>query len=51
MLQAAGAVEIRRNKHVIYELANGKRLVVAATPSDRRSTLNTISNLKRLCAQ
>ena len=48
MLKDAGAVCVRRNKHLVFKLANGKTLTMAKTPSDRRAILNTISDLKRL---
>jgi hypothetical protein len=47
-MKEAGATLIRNKNHLVYELSNGKRLVMAKTPSDHRSTLNTITNLKKL---
>jgi hypothetical protein len=47
MIEACGAQLIRQNKHLVYRLPNGKRLVMSKTPSDQRSILNTISDLKR----
>jgi len=48
MLDQAGAVVERQNKHIVYKLANGRKLTLSKTPSDHRAILNTISDLKRL---
>lgn len=47
MLAAADATLIRQGKHNVYSLGNGGRFVMAKTPSDYRSTLNDISELRR----
>ena len=47
LLSECGAVFKRGRKHEVYELPNGKNFVRAATPSDRRSDLNNLSDLKR----
>jgi hypothetical protein len=51
MLESAGALIIRRKKHIVYQLANGKKLVLPNTGSDHRGVLNAICELKRLCAK
>ena len=35
-LNRAGAVLVRQRTHLVFRLANGRKLVMAATPSDRR---------------
>ncbi len=46
-LAAAGATLKRSKKHLVYELPNGKNVVVAATPSDVRAELNMVRDVKR----
>lgn len=45
-LRECGAVLKRSKKHLVYELPNGKKFTTAATPSDKRSDLNGISDLR-----
>jgi len=47
-LKEAGAVILRKKKHIVYQLRDGKKFVCAATPSDNRAVLNQIAQLKRL---
>lgn len=47
LLRQSGAELVRRRKHLVYRLPNGKNVVVASTPGDRRAVLNTIRDLKR----
>ena len=35
-LNRVGAVLVRQRTHLVFRLANGRKLVMAATPSDRR---------------
>lgn len=46
LLESCGAVLKRRRKHEVYELPNGQNFVRASTPSDRRSDLNNLTDLK-----
>lgn len=47
VLEKAGAVLKRRNKHAVYELPNGNKVTVSATPSDHRAELNAIADVRR----
>lgn len=47
LLKDSGAIEERRNKHVVYKLPNGRKHTVSCSPSDRRAVLNNISDLKK----
>lgn len=46
LLESCGAVLKRQRKHEVYELPNGKNFVRAKTPSDTKSDLNNLSDLK-----
>lgn len=46
-LADVGAVLKRDKKHHVYELPNGNKVTVAATPGDNRSELNAIADVKR----
>jgi hypothetical protein len=39
----------RQRKHKVYKNPDGKTFVMASTPSDRRSSRNALSTLKRIC--
>jgi hypothetical protein len=47
LLKESGAVEERRNRHVVYKLPNGRKHTVSCSPSDRRAVLNNLSDLKK----
>ena len=47
-LKRAGAVLVRRKNHQVWRLPNGRRYVMAQTPSDRRAGRNQAAVLKRL---
>jgi hypothetical protein len=47
-LKRAGAVLVRRKNHQVWRLPNGRRYVIAQTPSDRRAGRNQAAVLKRL---
>ncbi len=49
-MEEAGAVMVRDKNHLRFRLANGKMLTMAKTPSDHRSLLNAVSQLRRLMA-
>jgi hypothetical protein len=48
LLAEHGAVLVRQGKHMVYKLPNNKVFVKAKTPSDRRSELNQLSDLRKL---
>lgn len=50
IIAAAGGEQVRRRKHRIYRFADGRVFVRSSTSSDYRSSLNTLSDLKRLLA-
>lgn len=47
LLEDSGAVAVRNNKHTVYRLPGGKMHTSSKTPSDWRSVLNNLSQLKR----
>ena len=47
-LQRLGAVLIRTKKHDVWRLPDGRRFVVAQSPSDARSEANTLADLRRV---
>ena len=47
-LDDAGAVFVRRSKHLIFRLPNGRNFVVAVTPSDHRAERQQLTQLRRL---
>jgi hypothetical protein len=47
MLNEHGAVLIRQNKHLVYRLPNGRVFTRVKTPSDHRTPLNELSDLRR----
>lgn len=46
LLESVGAFLVRKRKHEIWRLPNGKNHVVACTSSDKRSGHNSFSDLK-----
>lgn len=50
LITSAGGAQVRQRKHRVYRFADGRVFVRSSTPSDRRASLNTISNLKRFLA-
>ncbi len=50
IIAAAGGEQVRKRKHRIYRFADGRVFVRSSTSSDHRSSLNTISDLKRFLA-
>ncbi len=50
IIAAAGGEQVRRRKHRIYRFSDGRVFVRSSTSSDYRSSLNTISDLKRFLA-
>jgi hypothetical protein len=47
LLEQAGATLLRTRKHQVLVLRNGKKVVLPKTPSDHRSSLNAIGDLRR----
>lgn len=47
LLKQAGATFVRRSKHYIFALPNGKKLTVAGTPSDRNAYKNKIRDIQK----
>jgi hypothetical protein len=47
LLAEAGAVLVRQNKHLVYRLPNGNMFTRNKTPSDHRTPLNELSDLRR----
>ena len=47
-LHTVGARLKRQKKHLVYELPNGKNVVVSKTPSDRRSEQNTLRDIAKV---
>lgn len=47
LLEDSGAVAVRNNKHTVYRLPGGKMHTSSKTPSDWRSVLNNLTQLKR----
>ena len=47
LLEEAGATLVRTRKHQVLVLRNGKKVVLPKTPSDHRSSLNAIGDLRR----
>lgn len=48
LLEAAGAVQAERGKHLKWTLPDGRAFVMSFSPSDRRSSLNSLRDLRRL---
>ena len=48
LLKATGAVLLRNKRHAVYKLPNGKRFVLACSPSDHRGCKNALSDLRKL---
>lgn len=48
LLKESGAVLIRRKKHEIWRLPNGKNFVRSKTPSSRNTDKNSFSDLRNL---
>lgn len=46
-LAEAGARLLRHRKHLVYELANGRRVVMSSTPSDRREVQNALRDIRK----
>ncbi len=47
-LKRAGAVLVRAKNHQVWRLPNGRRFVIAQTPSDVRAVKNQAAVLRRL---
>jgi hypothetical protein len=48
-LAAAGAVFVRRTKHLVYRLPNNRSIVMAVSPSDsQRVEKNILADIKRM---
>jgi hypothetical protein len=47
VLEATGATLVRRRKHKIYELANGRMVSISSTPSDVNSVKKAIADVRR----
>lgn len=47
LLQLCGAILIRKRKHRVYKLPNGRNFVIAATTSDCRAQANQMAELRR----
>lgn len=50
MISTAGGEQVRQRKHRVYRFADGRVFVRSSTPSDFRTDLNTISDLKKFLA-
>lgn len=50
LLDASGARVVRRRKHIIYELANGRMVAMSSTPSDVNSSKKAYSDVRRTAA-
>lgn len=50
LLEMSGAKVVRRKKHIVYELANGRMVVLSSTPSDANVFKNAISDVRRTAA-
>lgn len=48
LLQTSGAVLKRSHKHHIYQLPNGRILVLSKTGSDHRHIKNALSDLRKV---
>ena len=46
-LEDAGAVYIRKNKHHIFRLSNGRTVSISATTSDHRAVQNQLRDIRR----
>jgi hypothetical protein len=47
LLHESGAVLIQQNKHLVYQLPNGRTFTRSKTPSDNRADFNELSDLRR----
>ena len=47
LLHESGAVLVRQNKHLVYQLPNRRTFTRSKTPSDNRAALNELSDLRR----
>ena len=48
MVEAAGGVYVRTNRHRVFRLPNGEMIAVASSPSDSKRALNNLkTDLKR----
>ena len=48
LLAEHGAILVREGKHRVYQLPGGRVFTRPKTPSDHRSTLNSLANLRRV---
>lgn len=48
LLEESSATLVRQGKHNVYKLGNGRTFAAARTPSDWRSRLNDIADLRRV---
>lgn len=48
LLDENGAVLVRRKKHKVYKLPDGRAVVMASTPSDHRATVKALTLLRRM---
>jgi hypothetical protein len=47
VLESTGATLVRRKKHKVYELANGRMVSISSTPSDGNSVKKAIADVRR----
>jgi hypothetical protein len=47
-LKEAGAVLIRTGRHDVYKLANGRRIAVSVSPSDKYAVNQAVRQIRRL---
>ena len=50
VLKEIGAVLIRKKKHLVYQLPNGRRVAVSNSPSDKHAANQAIRQLRRVAA-
>lgn len=48
LLKNAGAVLIRKRKHEVWRLPDGRNFVRAQTPSDKKADVNSLTDLKKI---
>lgn len=48
LLKEHGAVLIRKKKHEVWRLPNGKNFVIAQSASDYRAEMNNLSDLRKM---
>lgn len=50
LLRESGAVLVRQKKHLVYQLPNGRRVTMSATPSDWRAERKQMRDIRRALA-